>query len=342
MSDHPDSRLRGFRLLDLCVVLGVVVIVIGMLASAVGRTREAAARCQCEGNLCMIAVGIHSYADAHDNKLPPLSGAPITGNTAYPSSVFGELLPFIGEDNIHQAMMSSPNGCTWQGRLPGGLVSGNARVRTFVCPSDSSNSDRESRANGWMGSSYAANALVFGNVAEVVTDEQATPQSWNVLRSEYTVGSIPDGTSNTIFIAERFALAGRRAAATPCAWADPPAGGVALGNPDVDAMGCPLYSFVSNNGPLRASICGPGIFFATGTKDDPLGARGGEPLYPLPEIGVSPWRASTDGRAQSGHTAVVQVAMGDGSRRSITSAVSQLTWVRAIDPTDHNPLGSDW
>jgi hypothetical protein len=341
MDDIDIRKPRGFRLIDLVVLLGVGFILFSVMAAGIGKVREAAARTRCQSMLKQIGLAIHDYASAYRNELPPLSGAPVTGRIAHPSSIMVEILPFIEQDRIYKPVMASPNGCSWQVMLSDGPVFSNAHVMTFVCPSDPSNAYKEALARGWVGSSYAANALVFGNVAEVVTDRQAPPQSWNVLRSEYTIGSTPDGTSNTIFLAERFALAGG-AEGTPCAWANPPAGGAGLGNPNVDAMGFPLNAYVSNNGPLRASICGPGIFFGSGTADDPVGARGGVPLYPPPEIGVSPWRASTDGRAQAAHNKVVQVGMGDGSSRGVTAAVSQLTWVRAICPDDRQGLGSDW
>jgi hypothetical protein len=45
---------------------------------------------------------------------------------------------------------------------------------------------------------------------------------------------------------------------------------------------------------------------------------------------------------QSGHTAVVQVAMCDGSARGVASTVTLKTWVAAVLPGDGTPLGSDW
>src|SRR5262249_27373070 len=158
------------------------------------------------------------------------------------------------QDNIYHAIMTSPNGRSWEVGLGSGPVSATA-MRTFLCPADPSSTGLP-LPNGWAGCNYAANALIFGNVAEVVTDKQAKPQTWNVLRSGFKIGMIPDGSANTILFAERFSLAGSGATATLCAWADPPAGGDALGSKDVDAMGCPLKPFVSNKGPLRASICG--------------------------------------------------------------------------------------
>jgi hypothetical protein len=38
----------------------------------------------------------------------------------------------------------------------------------------------------------------------------------------------------------------------------------------------------------------------------------------------------------------IQVAMADGTTRSVSSSISQPTWERAIIPDDNNPLGADW
>ena len=144
-------------------------------------------------------------------------------------------------------------------------------------------------------------------------------------------------------IAERFALSGGPDG-TPCAWADPPAGGAALGNKDVDALGCPLQNFVVHGLAVRASLCGPGTFYGSGTKENPVGAVD-DPFivwtYPPPEIGVLPAMAATDGRAQSRHPAILQVGMGDGSARGMLSTTDLRTWLKAIDPHDWYG-GADW
>jgi hypothetical protein len=56
------------------------------------------------------------------------------------------------------------------------------------------------------------------------------------------------------------------------------------------------------------------------------------PTYPVPEIGKIPTQSvnAPFGAVASQHTAVVQVAMGDGRCRGVTSGVQQVTWDRAI------------
>jgi prepilin-type N-terminal cleavage/methylation domain-containing protein len=46
--------------------------------------------------------------------------------------------------------------------------------------------------------------------------------------------------------------------------------------------------------------------------------------------------------AQSGHSGTMQVGLGDGSVRGVTASLSTTTWVRACNPNDGQPLGSDW
>jgi prepilin-type N-terminal cleavage/methylation domain-containing protein len=46
--------------------------------------------------------------------------------------------------------------------------------------------------------------------------------------------------------------------------------------------------------------------------------------------------------AQSFVTSGIQVALMDGSARSVTPAVSVLTWQRALTPSENQPLQSDW
>jgi prepilin-type N-terminal cleavage/methylation domain-containing protein len=54
---------RGFTLIELLVVLVIISILMGLLLSAIGRTREAARRTQCTANLKQIAIVLEKYRD---------------------------------------------------------------------------------------------------------------------------------------------------------------------------------------------------------------------------------------------------------------------------------------
>jgi hypothetical protein len=79
--------------------------------------------------------------------------------------------------------------------------------------------------------------------------------------------------------------------------------------------------------------------FAYGDPTEEIGY--GKVVFDQPQIGIRPPQA--DYRlVQSGHVAVVQVAMADGTARGVSASVTQATWQNAVTPADGNPLGSDW
>ena len=63
-------------------------------------------------------------------------------------------------------------------------------------------------------------------------------------------------------------------------------------------------------------------------------------LFPLPQIGITPARADPN-LCQSYHPTVMNIAMVDGSVRTISSGVSQVVWTLALDPSDGRVLGLD-
>jgi hypothetical protein len=38
----------------------------------------------------------------------------------------------------------------------------------------------------------------------------------------------------------------------------------------------------------------------------------------------------------------IQVGLGDGSVRTVSTSISVTTWANAVSPNDGNVLGSDW
>jgi hypothetical protein len=68
---------------------------------------------------------------------------------------------------------------------------------------------------------------------------------------------------------------------------------------------------------------------------------------PQPQAGVSAGQCQTGGvtiatNATSGHTAVIQAGLGDGSVRPISQGISGLAWILALVPNDGAAMPSDW
>ncbi len=47
-------------------------------------------------------------------------------------------------------------------------------------------------------------------------------------------------------------------------------------------------------------------------------------------------------KAQTAHTGGMNVALADGSVRTLSGNISNVTWTRAVDPRDGNVLGNEW
>ncbi|MDB5297757.1 MAG: hypothetical protein JWO31_3740 [Phycisphaerales bacterium] len=77
----PAGRPRGFTLVELLVVIGIIALLISILLPAMSRAREEAKATQCLSNLRQLGMALQSYANDNKDKVPVgyWSGQPWNG-----------------------------------------------------------------------------------------------------------------------------------------------------------------------------------------------------------------------------------------------------------------------
>jgi prepilin-type N-terminal cleavage/methylation domain-containing protein len=334
-------RRSGFTLIELLVVIAIIAILIGLLLPAVQKAREAAARAKCENNIKQIVLATHNCNDTY-GRLPPQAG---TFGAAYLGPLFFHLLPFVEQDNAYKGAMwidysaqvgtQSPNPATtinlgfiwptWDSVNKGNnTFLRQTKVPTYQCPSDPSLGNCLDWCSG--DSSYAGNFQVFGGAAN-------TNSSSNWDGQARIPATIPDGLSNTIFYAEKYAR---------CNGTGNPGGtwwmrGVYHG----------IQSFNGHNG-TGSDDSYPGdrlsAVFAGGRGiDGTVWLTGANSKFILQPANFLASPGPCDRRvATSPHTAGMNVGLGDGSVRFVTASISGTTWWAACTPAGGEVLGSDW
>lgn len=188
-----SRRTRGFTLVELLVVIGILATILALLLPAVQKVRAAAARMGCQNNLKQITLASHQYHDSHLT-LPP--GMTLrTGAPVYPYlSWLARVLPYLEQPtlwaNAERAFGLDP---VFTHAPPHtGLAT---PVRVFVCPADG----RLSEAHQASGGKLVASTSYLG----VSGLDYTSPTGVLFADSRVTLVAISDGTSQTLLAGER-------------------------------------------------------------------------------------------------------------------------------------------
>jgi prepilin-type N-terminal cleavage/methylation domain-containing protein len=324
------ARRRGFTLIELLVVIAIVAVLIGLLLPAVQKVREAANRVKCANNLKQLGLAAHHYHDTHEH-LPPAIGYYPPAAGAF-GTYFFHLLPYVEQDNLYRSALGSvpfppPDGPTAV-YYPGNNKVYSQPVPVFLCPSDPSVGP--GGVVSVAGVSFGASCYGFNALVVAENDITTTPFKTNPQGKTRIPADIPDGTSNTILQAEKYARctnttmppqfrdggsAWAYGGAGPFPWLPPP-------------MAPPVKLF----GP---GFCIPA--FANQGAPNAIGPRSLFQVQPTPFLGnCDPTRAAT------AHAGGIQVGLVDGSVRTLAPSLSGATWAAAVTRAGGEVLGSDW
>lgn len=336
MRNRSSGTRKGFTIIELMVVLGVIGILMSLLLPALQQAREAARRAACRNHLKQLALALHGYEGVH-NVFPPGEIGAFGWNSPCgdPEEVEVEdnpgqcteysswgivTLPFMEQSVLHSQFDSNR---PWSDLVNRTVVS--TRLDLHVCPS--SIGDRVDRhfVRGAAVTDYGAVYLVMPNV---FTDVFGLPDPGlrsrlGMLAEHEATGhqAVTDGLSHTILLTE------------------------SAGRPTPFVLGHPMTAdeFLSYSDDEEQVVVIDGEF----VMEDGIGWADPDSGFEVRGVhanGVDPYgpnfiNASNTGEVFSFHHGGAHVALGDGSVRFLSESIDGQLFVSLCTRSGNEVLG---
>jgi type II secretory pathway pseudopilin PulG len=326
---------RGFSVIELLAVLGVMTLLLAFLLPAVQQVREVARHTQCRSNLKQLGLAMSNYESQHSG-LPMGVTSSLDGSLAY-GNANTSLLPFLECAALADAYDATQ---PWDMQQP---EVASAVVPVFDCPSST-------EANPFVAESLAGYTLpvglTFGTTDYIyskgATDAWCLPLDGSKRKrgglfdaNQFTrLPSVTDGTSTTIAMGEgtgggRWLLGRGAGSTTPF---EGPAGNVQAANPWI--MGVVGNVVLEQSGFVLGGIWGA-------TIERPNKYPVTDTWFDLTAFNDA--RASTEGgphstaNFRSDHPGQVTFLLADGAVRSFSESIDLETYRRLSTIADGLP-----
>jgi prepilin-type N-terminal cleavage/methylation domain-containing protein/prepilin-type processing-associated H-X9-DG protein len=200
---HPQQSASvgrsGFTLIELLVVISIIAVLIGLLLPAVQASREAGRRAQCQNNLKQFGIAFMNHHDQFggfptggwDWFYPPtyINGSPAIGAPQQAGWGF-QVLPYVEQTQVWKGGSGSTD-------LDRVLVSIGTPLSVFFCPTRRSPQTLQYSDPDYLDGATTTQALCDYAASNFDGTGVVKRYDWN------RIADIPDGTSNTLLVAEK-------------------------------------------------------------------------------------------------------------------------------------------
>ncbi|WP_161967307.1 DUF1559 domain-containing protein [Fimbriiglobus ruber] len=197
---------RGFSLVELLVVIGVIGVLVGLALPAVQAARDTASRAACQNRLRQLGVGLHNYHSARGCFPYSSFGVnPAAVGAATPDEILSwmaNILPYLEQQALYDQASAA---CRAErlAYLDPPHTGNSTPVAAFVCPADQRLTRPLTTPTGRSVALTSYIGVAGSGLAPNILPQQEAPGGGFDWHQVVRLTDITDGTSNTIHVAER-------------------------------------------------------------------------------------------------------------------------------------------